>query len=227
MDTERILSHFAVYTLRPSYWELDEEERTRIATEWQIALAAAADGVHFYRTFGSREGSDALVWSSVPVAGPDAPARFFERYGDVLRPFRRYVRLAHVLWGLTADSPYSRGATTRGIDPFSARSLRYLVIYPFTKTHDWYQMSPEERRAMMSDHIRIGRGHSGIDQLLLYSTGLQDHEFVVVYETDDLGAFSDLVKELRSTEARGFTLLDIPVHVGVHVSPDELASRWP
>ena len=111
---------------------------------------------------------------------PDAPARFFENYGDLLRPFRRYFRLQHVLWGLTAVSPYSRGASARGIDPFAARSMRYLVVYPFAKTHDWYQTPADERRAMMSDHIRVGREYPSTDQLLLYSTGLQDHEFVVL-----------------------------------------------
>ena len=134
----------------------------------------------------------------------------------------------HALWGLTADSQYSRGASERGIDPFTPRSAPYLVVYPFAKTHEWYSTTMEERRRMMSSHIRVGLEHEGIYQLLLYSTGLQDHEFVVVYETDDLGAFSSLVVDLRSTEVRGYTLLDTPVHVGVHVGSDEAGvSAWP
>jgi chlorite dismutase len=223
----RILSHVAVYALLPSYWGLDEEVRARVANAWRDALAAAAEGVHFYRTFGSRESSDVLVWSSMAAGTPDTPARFFESYGNLLRPFRRYFRLQHVLWGLTADSPYVRAAPERSIDPFTARTLRYLIAYPFAKTHDWYRMSVDERRTMMSDHIRVGRGYSGTDQLLLYSTGLQDHEFVVLYETDDLAAFSDLVRELRATEVRGYTLLDTPVHVGVYTSPDAPGLPWP
>ena len=223
----RILSHVAVYSLRSSYWWLDEEERDRVANAWRDAVGATAEAVHFYRTFGSREGSDVLVWTSMAAEAPDAPARFFENYGDLLRPFRRYFRLQHVLWGLTAVSPYSRGAGGRGIDPFTARSMRYLVVYPFAKTHDWYQTPADERRAMMSDHIRVGREYPSTDQLLLYSTGLQDHEFVVLYETDDLAAFSGLVRELRATEVRGYTLLDTPVHVGVYIAPDAAGLPWP
>jgi len=68
---------------------------------------------------------------------------------------------------------------------------------------------------MMSEHIRVGRGHDEIAQQLLYCTGLQDHEFVVVYEADDLAEFGSLVAELRRTESRGYTALDTPVHVGV------------
>jgi chlorite dismutase len=227
LAARRSLSHFAVYGLEPEYWALESGPRADLAREWREALVGATDAVHFYRSFGTREGSDALVWSSTVADASDAPARFFASYGEALRPFRRFMRLRHVLWGLTAESPYSRGVTARGIDPFVERSLRYLIVYPFAKTHEWYQTSPDERRSMMTDHIQIGRGHEGIDQLLLYSTGLQDHEFVVVYETDDLGAFSDLVKALRVTEARGYTLTDAPVHVGIHVPAHTPGSLWP
>ena len=71
----RILSHVAVYSLRSSYWGLDEEERDRVANAWRNAVGAAAEAVHFYRTFGSREGSDVLVWTSMAAEAPDAPAR--------------------------------------------------------------------------------------------------------------------------------------------------------
>jgi chlorite dismutase len=106
------------------------------------------------------------------------------------------------------------------------RTLQYLIVYPFVKTHEWYQMPPEERRRMMTSHIRVGKTHQGIDQLLLYSTGLQDQEFVVAYESDDLAAFSLLVSELRMTEARLYTERDTPVHVGMYVGPDEPTDSW-
>ena len=112
----------------------------------------------------------------------------------------------------------------RPIDPFQPRSRKYLVVYPFAKTQAWYATDAEERRAMMAEHIRVGRDHPGIEQQLLYCTGLQDHEFVVVYETDDLAAFTALVSELRRTEARAFTLLDAPVQVGIHLRSGDRAT---
>jgi chlorite dismutase len=228
VNDSRLLSHFAVYGLRPSYWELGDEQRDRVSVELRSSLAAAAEAVHLYHTFGTAAKGDAIVWSSVPAGDSAAPARFFQGYRQALRPFRRYIEVQHALWGLTADSQYSRGAPERGIDPFTPRSSRYLVIYPFAKTHEWYRMSLEDRKRMMSSHIRVGLEHEGVYQLLLYSTGLQDHEFVVVYETDDLACFSRLVVDLRSTEARGYTLLDTPVHVGVYCGPDDPGARaWP
>ena len=68
----------------------------------------------------------------------------------------------------------------------------------------------------MNEHIRIGHQYPQISQLLLYSTGLQDQEFIVAYETDDLPAFSALVSELRTSDARPYTLSDTPIYTAVH-----------
>jgi chlorite dismutase len=73
----------------------------------------------------------------------------------------------------------------------------------------------------MNEHIKLGKQYPEIKQLLLYSFGLQDQEFVVAYETEDLAKFSDLVRELRGTEARRHTLLDTPIITGVHRTPEE------
>src|SRR3972149_5821295 len=89
-----------------------------------------------------------------------------------------------VLWGFTAASVYSKARSTQEIDPFAPARKRYLVVYPFAKTGPWYLKSTEARQGMMNEHIRLGKQFPEIHQLLLYSFGLQDHEFIVVYETD-------------------------------------------
>jgi chlorite dismutase len=61
---------------------------------------------------------------------------------------------------------------------------------------------------------------------LLYSTGLQDQEFVVVYETRDLLRFSRLVTDLRSTAGRPYTERDTPLHTAIHQPGLEALQRW-
>ncbi len=226
MDSQSILSHFSIFAFNSSFWALSDKEQMDVARSWRAALPTMADSVHLYRTGGTRTSGDVLVWSSLPTADTQAPARFFERFLEVQRPYRSYVRVVDVLWGFTRPSQYARGSADREIDPMTKRSLPYLIVYPFVKTHEWYQHSVEERRRMMTGHIRIGKQHEGIDQLLLYSTGLQDQEFVVAYESADLSAFSALVVDLRMTEARLYTERDTPVYVGIHVSPDDQGMSW-
>ena len=226
MDSQSILSHFSIFAFNSSFWALSDKERMDVARSWRAALPAMADSVHLYRTGGTRTSGDVLVWSSLPTADTQAPARFFERFLEVQRPYRSYVHVVDVLWGFTRPSQYARASADREIDPMIKRSLPYLIVYPFVKTHEWYQHPVEERRRMMTGHIRIGKQHEGIDQLLLYSTGLQDQELVVAYESADLSAFSALVVDLRMTEARLYTERDTPVYVGIHVSPDDQGMSW-
>jgi chlorite dismutase len=87
-------------------------------------------------------------------------------------------------------------------------------------------MSREARQGMMNEHIRIGKQYEDIKQLLLYSFGLQDQEFVVVYETEDLPRFSDLVNELRDTEARRYTSQDTPVYTAIYHPAEETLALW-
>ena len=73
----------------------------------------------------------------------------------------------------------------------------------------------------INEHMRIGHDYADVRQVLLYSTGLDDQEFVVAYETEDLQRFSQLVTALRDTEARRYTLRDTPIVTGVHRSLPE------
>lgn len=128
----------------------------------------------------------------------------------------RSMSVAHSFIGLIRPSHYVRkpGAQEQAIT--SGERAAYLVVYPFTKTAEWYRLSRETRQGMMTEHIRIGHDFPQIRQLLAYSTGLGDQEFIVAYETDDLAAFQDLVIALRETEARRFTLSDQPILTAVH-----------
>lgn len=75
---------------------------------------------------------------------------------------------------------------------------------------------------MTGEHIKVGRTYPKIAQILLYSTGLGDQEFIVGYETESLAEFQDLVTDLRSTEARRHTLADTPIFTCVHRSPERI-----
>ena len=68
----------------------------------------------------------------------------------------------------------------------------------------------------MNEHIRIGHEYEDVRQVLLYTTGIDDQEFIVAYETENLPRFSALVVALRDTEARRYTLRDTPILTGIH-----------
>lgn len=224
--TPQTFNHFAMVAFTDAFWRQARERRRELLCGWLEPLRNAVDALHFYQTFGVESPSDLLVWSAVVGDDGAIPARFFERFAETLAPARHAVKLRTALWGFTKPSQYTRTRSRQEIDPFAAERLPYLVMYPFTKTAEWYQRDAEERRAMMLEHIKIGKQYEDITQLLLYSTGLQDQEFVVVYETHDLLRFSSLVTNLRSTAARPFTERDTPLHTAIHQPGLEALTRW-
>jgi chlorite dismutase len=217
----RLLGHFETYRFTPVFWQLHGEDRRGAARGWLDALHPTAEALSLYVTTGVESRSDVLVWSTARVEELGDPHEFFTGRAAREAAHRAFVEPVHVLWGLTRASEYSAAAkSAQEIDPFAEGRAPYLVAYPFTKTSDWYLLGAETRQGMMNEHIRVGKQYREIKQLLLYSFGLQDQEFVVVYETEDLPLFSRLVHELRDTQARPYTRSDTPLHTGIHVEPD-------
>ena len=157
-----------------------------------------------YSLVGLRASADVGFWVA---------AEHIEAYQSVGSRFlQTNLELAASLWGFLRPSQYT-GQSGISVEVPGDRK-RFLVVYPFIKTHDWYQLSTDDRRALMKDHARVGHSFKDIEQLLVYCTGIADWEFVVGYEMDDLLHFSELVMALRSTEGRPYTRRDTPIYTG-------------
>jgi chlorite dismutase len=220
----RTLNHYSLISFKDAYWSLSSEQRAEFHKQWLNGLCTAAQKVDIFQS--TESGIDLIVWSALTADDKQDAAHFFEKSSRANNPFRHLIDLKDSLWGFTRPSQYSKARSKQEIDPFAETRKPYLVIYPFSKTAAWYLMSREARQGMMNEHIRIGKQYDDISQLLLYSFGLQDQEFVVVYETDDLARFSDLVNELRDTEARRHTSLDTPVHTAIYHPAEETLRLW-
>ncbi len=173
---------------------------------------------HSYSTLGLRADTDFMLWRT--SSGLEA---LEETLGALLSTeLGAYLEVSHSYFGLLRRSTYGKARTEQDHAEQSQEKGRYFVLYPFTKTIDWYLISREARQGMMNEHIRVGRSHPDISQILLYSTGLGDQEFIVGYETDSLTDFQDLVVELRATEARRHTLRDTPIFTCVKREPERI-----
>jgi chlorite dismutase len=222
--TPETLNHFAVASFTPEYHRLPDAERHARLTAWLDAVRDASDALACYQLAGFESRGALLLWSACGSADPGRVSRFFAGWTRALGPMRGLVDFPDVLWGFTRPSQYTRTRSTQELDPFAPPRLPYLIVYPFVKTAEWYQLDRDTRQRMMAGHIKVGTQYKDITQLLLYSFGLQDQEFVVVYETDDLRRFMSLVQELRGTDARPYTERDAPLHTGL-LQPDVSAIR--
>lgn len=222
--THRTLNHYALVAFKDAYWALTSPERATFQQAWLAALRGCAQKLDIFQA--TETGIDLLIWSAMTADEKQDAAVFFEKFARANAPYRRLVEIKDTLWGFTRPSQYSKARSKQEIDPFAQERKPYLVIYPFSKTIEWYLMSREARQGMMNEHIRIGKQYDDVSQLLLYSFGLQNQEYVVVYEMDELPRFSDLVNELRDTEARRYTLRDTPLHTAIYHPAEETLALW-
>jgi chlorite dismutase len=199
--------HFVKYTflqVDPAWRRLDADRR---ATGKREFLAACEDFAadHLLQSFslvGTRGDADLLL-----IAEAENLDRIHEFHVVLGQSgLMKWSTQPHSFLGLRKTSEYSDDERHR---PRAFRG-RYVFVYPFVKTRAWYALPREERWRIMQDHIRIGREYPNVDNHTTYSFGMDDQEFVVAFDTDDAGAFLDLVQRLRTTEASSYTLRDTP-----------------
>lgn len=224
--TPETLNHFSGATFTERYWCLPPDARRQVRADWLGMVRDTSDALHLYQLATLEPSADLLLWAASADASPAAAERFFAGLASALAPVRQFVSVREALWGFTRPSQYTKTRSTQELDPFAPARLPFLIVYPFVKTAAWYQLDGATRQRMMAGHIKVGSQYKDITQLLLYSFGLQDQEFVVVYEAGDLRRFLALVNDLRGTEARLYTQRDWPLHTGRYQANDEDLDQW-
>jgi chlorite dismutase len=207
--------HFVKYTffkVDPAWRRLDDAERARHKREF----IAACDDFASERLL--------RAFSLVGTRG-DADMMLLSQATNLERIHEFHVVLAQSGLMRWCDTPYSYLAMTKPSEYSDESRLevrpahgKYLFVYPFVKTREWYRLPADERWKIMQEHIGVGREYPQIDLNTSYSFGLDDQEFVVAFESDDPGAFLDLVQRLRTTEASAYTKRDTPTFTCVACS---------
>jgi chlorite dismutase len=199
--------HFVKYTflkVDPAWRRLDPARREQDKRELLAACEDFAEG-HLLQAFslvGTRGDADLLL-----LAEAENLMRIHEFHVVLAQSgLMQWSHISHSFLGMRKGSEYSEDER---VHPRAFRG-RYVFVYPFVKSREWYALPAQERWRIMQDHIAVGREYPGVDNHTAYSFGLDDQEFVVAFDTDDVGTFLDLVQRLRTTEASRYTVRDTP-----------------
>jgi chlorite dismutase len=211
--TESRYVHALALGLDPAWRRQGRDERCRSAEEFAAAVTASSEVATFtYSMIGLKAGIDVLLWSLSPSLDglEESGARAL---GSGMGA---WMTVRQSFLGIIRPSQYVKRPTPQEQSLFSGERSAYLVVYPFTKSTDWYLLNAEERQKVMNEHMKVGHRYQQVRQLLAYSFGVDDMDFLVAYETDDLPAFGELVRELRGTESRRSTVRDTPILTAIH-----------
>ena len=205
--------HALALGLDPAWRRQAKDERCRSAEAFCAAATSQSGVTTFaYSMIGLKAGVDVLLWSLSPSL-----EALEERTAGVLRAgMGTWMAARYTFLGMIKPSQYVKRPTSQEQSLFEGERSAYLIVYPFTKSTDWYLLTQEQRQNVMNDHMKVGHGYKQVRQLLAYSFGVDDMDFLVAYETDDLPAFGELVRDLRGTESRRSTVRDTPILAGIH-----------
>lgn len=209
---------YSFFKVAQDWRRLPPGERAHSKTEFADVVAEFSESVTMssYSLAGTRGDVDFMLWKISPALEP---------LNDLLAQLHRtqlgaYLTMPHSYLAMTRRSPYVDTHRHEEQEGASATmrimGRKYLFLYPFVKTHAWYQLPMAERQRMMSEHFTIGHKYPDVKISTAYSFGLDDQEFVLGFETDDPATFLDLVTDLRESEARPYTERDTPIFTCVH-----------
>jgi chlorite dismutase len=204
---------YTFFKVDPAWRRLPVEERAAgkdAFAEVVDEFAERMDSLRAYSVTGVRPDCDFLLW------------KITDRYADLGElgaalngtPLAGWLETPYSYLATTKPSQYTKARRARKVVP---KGSPYLVVYPFVKLRPWYALPADERQRAMDEHIRIGAEFTTIHNHTTYSFGIDDQEFMTVFECDEPADFMHLMLTLRETEASKYTERDTPIFVGEHM----------
>ena len=224
---QRQFVNFAFYKIDPAIRRLPDEQKWQARSEFLKAFQLPREKIICltYTTAGLKADTDFVLWriSSTPDV--------FQEQTQLINKSRLggYLSTPHSFLSMTKRSMY-----IDKLDPFHTAESRthiipgkrkYLFIYPFVKTRDWYLLPIERRQEIMDVHIRAGNKYPSVKLNTTYSFGLDDQDFVVAFETEEPKDFLDLVMELRETESSKYTVRDTPIFTCIQMPMEQILDQ--
>lgn len=224
---QRQFVNFSFHKLDPAFRRLPKEQREAARAEFLAAHAGKPQGMIslIYSTVGLRGETDFLLWRIALT--PDD----FQSHTAALN---------RTMLGAYLSTPYSFLSMTKRsmyvdkVDPFHTHDSRthivpgrrkYLFVYPFVKSREWYLLPMDKRQAVMDEHIKVGNEFPSVKLNTTYSFGLDDQDFVVAFESDAPQDFLDLVMKLRETESSKYTVRDTPIITCVQMPMEQVLGQ--
>ena len=162
-----------------------------------------------YSTVGFRADADLMLWL---VGSTPQDVQAF------LAAFRRTVagRLLDMTWSFMGVvkpaefTPDHAPAFVKGAPP-----KRFVCVYPFVRTPDWYLLPREKRAELLAEHGTMGREFPDVLANTTSAFGLGDWEWILCFEADEADRLVDCIRRLRDAKARTFTKEEVPFVTGI------------
>jgi len=174
-----------------------------------------------YDVSGLRADADLMVWWH--AATSDA---LQDAYGRLRRTaLGRHLAPVWSQLALHRPAEFNKSHVPAFLAGEAAR--RYVCVYPFIRSYEWYLLPDAERRAMLAEHGRMARPYPDVRANTVTSFALGDYEWMLAFEADELHRIVDLMRDLRASSARRHVREEVPFFTGRRRSIAEVITDLP
>ena len=204
---------------------LGEAPRPELAAEVEVLFAELAGGDvtvrGAYDVSALRADAELMIWWHAETAEQlqQAYSRFRRtRLGGHLRP----------VWSVMAlhrPAEFNKSHIPAFLAEEEAR--RFVCVYPFVRSYEWYLLEDRERRALLAEHGKMARDYPDVRANTVASFALNDFEWILAFEADELHRIVDLMRHLRGSETRRHVREEVPFYTGTRRGMAELVESLP
>ena len=211
--------NFSFYKVDAKWRWLNDIAKDEAAKEFSnlVEVANTKMKVRTYSTLGLRPDADFMLWM-ISDSVEKMQILTSKVYSTIIG---KYLEPSHVYLSCVRQSVYSTNKIMPGFMT-DEKPMKYVIVYPFIKAREWYLLPFEERKKMMEEHIAVGRKFPQVRLNTSYSFGIDDQDFMLAFETNDLIIFQDLILQLRETRVSKYVTKDTPMIVCVYKGIEDI-----
>ncbi len=191
---------------------LREADRKQLADEVEQLFADLSGqdivvrGV--YDVSALRADAELMIWWHAETA---------EKLQEAYSRFRQTGLGAHLapVWSVMAlhrPAEFNKSHVPAFLSDEDARE--FVCVYPFIRSYDWYLLEDAERRELLAEHGQMARGYPDVRANTVASFALNDYEWILAFEADELHRIVDLMRHLRGSRARMHVREEVPFYTG-------------
>ena len=202
--------NFSFFKVDPKWRWMVDLAKEESAKEVENVMNNSGIMYRTYSNLGLRDDADFLFWfaaKTVEEIQVVIEKIYKTVFGKYIVPSRTYLSCTRP--SLYVQEQKAHGFVT-GNDP-----KKHVIVYPFTKTREWYLLPKEKRQEIMDEHITVSKKYPQIVLNTTYSFGIHDEDFMLAFEVDNIKDFQDLIMDLRETQVSTYVKNDIPMIVCV------------
>ena len=149
-ESNRIFFNFSFFKIDPKWRWMADLAKEESAKEIEQVIRNSKVRFRSYSTLGLRDDAEFLIWFAAESV-EEIQSVISKIYSTV---FGKYITPSRVYLSSTRPSIYAKmGRTLAFVEGDEPK--KYVIVYPFIKTREWYLLPLEQRKKMMDEHIEV------------------------------------------------------------------------